>query len=264
MEQRPDINDVRVSVARFADRLVKPVAELFPLLGRVEILVVLKVVAKNQVGPPLFMTASSDFLARAERLDLRTVREEDDARLPDAPLKVSEVLPDGSVFLDFGLDVPEEAFGLFRAVREYNLIVFVAIDPGVNRIFKREGRRLRVTSGGLDCPSASRGPVDRLRLSERILALEDALRPYPIELPVKLRGFPDEVVRKIGPAKVFQIERPELFPESLLPGEGCSLFIVPEELLAFLLAIGSPDDILLEKCLLIFPVCDRLAVFRLL
>lgn len=85
MEQRPDINDVRVSVARFADRLVKPVAELFPLLGRVDILVVLKVVAKNQVGPPLFMTASSDFLARAERLDLRTVREEDDARLPDAP-----------------------------------------------------------------------------------------------------------------------------------------------------------------------------------
>ena len=81
---------------------------------------------------------------------------------------------------------------------------------------------------------------------------------------MKLRGFPDEVVRKIGPAKVFQIDRPELFPESLLPGEGCSLFIVPEELLAFLLAIGSPDDILLEKCLLIFPVCDRLTVFRLL
>lgn len=187
------------------------------MLGGVDVLVVLEVVAQNEVGPPLFMTPSSDFLARAERLDLRPVGEEDDARLPDTPLKVSEVLPDGSVLFDFGLDVPEEAFGLFRAVREYDLIVLVAVNPGVNTVLEGEGRRLRVTSGGLDCPSASRGPVDRLRLCERILALEDALRPYPIELPVKLRGFPDEVVREIGPPEVFQIERPELLPEPFSP-----------------------------------------------
>lgn len=40
---------------------------------------------------------------------------------------------------------------------------------------------------------------------------------------MKLRGFLDEVVRKIGLAKVFQIEH-RAFSLSPFPGEGCSLF----------------------------------------
>ena len=76
MEQRPDVDDVRVGVARLAHGLIEPVPELLPLLRGVDVLVVLKVVAKNEVGPPLFVPPSADLLARAQRLDLDPVRED--------------------------------------------------------------------------------------------------------------------------------------------------------------------------------------------
>lgn len=84
VEQRSDVDDVRVGVARLAHGLIEPVPELLSLLGCVDVLVVLEVVAQDEVGPPLFVPPSADLLARAQRLDLDPVREEDDRRLPDA------------------------------------------------------------------------------------------------------------------------------------------------------------------------------------
>ena len=86
MEQRADIHDIRVSVARLGDRLIKPVPQLLPLLRGVDILVVLQVVADDEIGTPLFMTPAADFLAGADRFDLDPVREQDDRRLPDLAL----------------------------------------------------------------------------------------------------------------------------------------------------------------------------------
>ena len=74
VEQRPDVDDVRVGVARLRDRLVEPVPELLPLLRGVDVLVVLKVVAKNEVGSPLFVPSASDLLPSAQGLDLHPVR----------------------------------------------------------------------------------------------------------------------------------------------------------------------------------------------
>ena len=79
----------------------------------------------------MFMASASDLLPRAQRLDLDAVREEDDRRLPDPALELSEVLPECCVLLELRLEVIEEALGLLGAVREDDLIVFVAIDGGV-------------------------------------------------------------------------------------------------------------------------------------
>ena len=45
VQQRPDVDDVRVGVARLAHGLIEPVPELLPLLRRVDVLVVLEIVA---------------------------------------------------------------------------------------------------------------------------------------------------------------------------------------------------------------------------
>ena len=70
MEQRPDVDDIRVGVARLRDCLIEPVPELLALLGGVDVLVVLQVVAQDEVGPPLFVASASDLLPRAQGLDL--------------------------------------------------------------------------------------------------------------------------------------------------------------------------------------------------
>ena len=45
VEERPYIDDVRVGVARLTYGLIEPVPELLPLLRRVDVLVVLEIVA---------------------------------------------------------------------------------------------------------------------------------------------------------------------------------------------------------------------------
>ena len=88
----------------------------------------------------MFVSASTDFLARADRLDLDSVREQDDRRFPDAARKLAEVLPQGCVSLELGLDVPEEALGLLGAVREDDLVMLIGIRRRVDAVLKSKRR----------------------------------------------------------------------------------------------------------------------------
>ena len=195
MEQRPDIDDVRVGVSRLRDRLVKPIPELLPLLGGVDVLVVFEVVAEDKVGTPLFVAAASDLLPRAEGLDLHAVREEDDRRLPDATLELAEVLPERGVLLELGLDVVKEPFGLFRAVGEDDLVVLVGVDRRMDGVLEGEVRRLRVSTRGLDRPAASIRPADLLRVGEGVESLHDALPEDAVKFFMERRRRADEVMR---------------------------------------------------------------------
>ena len=210
VEQRSDVDDVRVGVARLAHGLIEPVPELLSLLGCVDVLVVLEVVAQDEVGPPLFVPPSADLLARAQRLDLDPVREEDDRRLPDAAHKLPEVLPERRVLLKLRFDVGEEALGLFRAVREDDLVVLVGVHRRVDGVLEGEVRALGVSTRGLDRPPASVRPADFLRVGGGVQPLHDALAEDAVELLVKRGRRPHKVVGEVGPPEVAQVNRPEL------------------------------------------------------
>lgn len=74
----------------------------------------------------------------------------------------------------------------------------------------------------------------------------------------------DEVVREVGPPEVAQVNRSELPAQTPGPGEFCPGLEVPEELRPELGEVVALLDVLLKKLALIFPIRDRLAVFRLL
>ena len=131
VEQRADVDDVGVGVAALADRFCEPVLHLLPLIRRVDVLVVLQIVADDKVGTPLLVTSATDLLARADCLDLDAVGQQDDGGLPDLALQLAEVFLQGGVLLQLRLDVGEEALGLFRAVGEDDDVVLVAVDGGV-------------------------------------------------------------------------------------------------------------------------------------
>ncbi len=158
------------------------------------------------------MASASDLLPRAQRLDLDAVREEDDRRLPDPALELPEVLPECCVLLELRLEVVEEALGLFRAVREDDLVVLVAVDGGVQRVLEGEGRTLCVSSRGLDRSPASVGPADCLRVREGVHPLHDAVAEDAVELLVKWGRGPHEVMGEVGPPEVAEVDRPELLP----------------------------------------------------
>lgn len=66
----------------------------------------------------------------ADGLNLDAVGQQDDRGLPDLAFQLAEVFLQGSVLLQLRLDVDEEALGLFRAVREDDDVVLVAVDGG--------------------------------------------------------------------------------------------------------------------------------------
>ena len=264
MQQRPDVDDVRVGVASLGDRLIKPVPELLALLRRVDVLVVLQVVADDEVGPPLLVAASTDFLAGADCLDFDPVGGQNDRRFPDLPLQLPEVLPESCVFLELGLDVRQEALGLFGAVGEDDLIVLVGIDRRVDGVLESKGRALGVATGGFNRPPAAVRPADLLRGDGWVKPLQDALPPDAVELAVERGGFSDEVVREVGPPKILQVDRPELPAQSLRPGQLLPGLEVPEELRPTLGEIAVADNIFKKKLLLVIAVGDRFTIFRFL
>ena len=264
MQQRPDVDDVGVGVARLRDRLVEPVAELLSLLRGIDVLVVFQVIADDEVGSPLFVTPTTDFLAGADCLDLDTVGEQDDRGLPDLSLQLSEVFLEDGVLFELRLDVREEPFRLFGTVRQDEDVMLVGIDRGVDGVLKGEGRALCVTTGCLDCPVTSIGPGDLFCRLPGVEALHDALAPYLVELPVERRGRPDEVVREIGPPEVFKIKRPELPAQPLRPGQLFPVLEVLEELRPTFGEVVTSDNIIEKKLPLVVTVCDHFTVFRLL
>ena len=263
MEQRADVNDVGVGVARLGDRLIEPVAELLALLRRVDVLVVLQIVADNKVGTPLLVTSATDFLARADCLNLDAVGQQDDRGLPDLAFQLAEVFLQGSVLLQLRLDVDEEALGLFRAVREDDDVVLVAVDGGVQVVLEGEGRALGMATRRFDRTAAPIRAADPLGVHLRVHPLQHALPPYPVQLAVELGRRADEVVREIGPPEVFKIEGSELPAQSLRPGQFLSDPEVLKELRPLLGKVAVLCDVLLEQLPLIRTVCDRFPVFRL-
>lgn len=159
MEQCADINDVRVSVARFGYCFVKPVPQLLALLRGVDILVILQVVADDEVRTPLLVAAATDLLARPDGLDLDSVGEQDDRGLPDPPLQLAEVFLQRRVLLQLRLDVGQEALRLLRAVRKDDDVVLVGVDSGREVVLEGEGgASWRGQARGLDGPGGSRPP----------------------------------------------------------------------------------------------------------
>ena len=73
MQQCADVYDVGIRITRFGDRFVKPVFQLFALLHRPDVFIVLNVVEHHQVRPPVFMLPAADLLARADRVDAHAV-----------------------------------------------------------------------------------------------------------------------------------------------------------------------------------------------
>ena len=264
MQQRPDVDDVRVGVASLGDRLIKPVPELLALLRRVDVLVVLQIVADDEVGPPLLVAATTDFLAGTDRLDLDPVGGQDDRRLPDLPLQLPEVLPESCVLLKLGLDVRQEALGLFGAVGEDDLVVLVGIDRRVDGVLEGKGRALGVATGGFDRPPASVRPADLLRGDGGVEPLQDALPPDAVELAVERGGFSDKVVGEVGPPKILQVDRPQLPAQSLRPGQLLPGLEVPEKLRPTLREIAVADNIFEKELPLVVTVGDCFPVFRLL
>ena len=77
---------------------------------------------------------------------------------PYPALELAEVLLQRGVLLHLGLDVRQEALGLFRAVGEDDLIVFIGINRRVDGVLEGERRALRVATRGLDRSAAPIGP----------------------------------------------------------------------------------------------------------
>ena len=262
MQQCPDVDDVRVGVASLGDRLIKPVPKLLALLRRVDVLVVLQVVADDEVGPPLFVAASTDFLAGTDCLDLDSVGGQNNRRFPDLPLQLPEVLPEGGVLLQLRLDVRQEALGLFRAVREDDLVVLVGVDRRVDGVLERKGRALGVATGSFNRPPAAVCPADLLCGDGGVEPFQDTLPPDAVELAVECGRLSDEVVSKIGPSKILQVNRPKLTAQSLRPGQLLPGLEVPKELRPTLGEVTVADNIFKKKFLLVVAVGDRFPVFQ--
>ena len=88
--------------------------------------------------------------------------------------------------------------------------MLVGVHRRVYGVLEGEVRRLGMSTRGLDCPPASVGPADLLRVCAGVHALHNALPEDPVELLVEGRRGSDEVVREVGPAKIAQVERSEL------------------------------------------------------
>ena len=88
--------------------------------------------------------------------------------------------------------------------------MLIGVYCGVKIVLEGEGRTLGMTTGRFDCSAASVRPVDLLRRLRWVEPLHDALSPYPIKFAVKSRRLSHEVVSKVGPAEVFEVDRSEL------------------------------------------------------
>ena len=76
----------------------------------------------------------------------------------------------GSVLLQLRLDVDEEALGLFRAVREDDDVVLVAVDGGVQVVLESEGRALGVATRRFDrtaAPIRAADPLGEMCIRDR-------------------------------------------------------------------------------------------------
>ena len=141
--------------------------------------------------------------------------------------------------------------------------MLVLVKDRVKVVLEGKRRGFGVPSGRGDCALAARFPVDGFGRGQCAAPLEHAVHPDIVQLLVEPWGFPDEVMRKICPAEIGEVDCPELSAQPVFPGEGSEArpVLLPEPP-AFFRPAARPLYILLEQLPLIAGLIDRLRINR--
>ena len=196
-----DHQDVRVAVPGLAHRLPEPVGGFAPLLGGADALVVLDVVAEDQVRAALIVPPAPELLAAAHGVDAAAAREDDGGGLPGLARLLPEVGQNALIGLQLVLDGVQEADGLGLRVRHQQDVPLVAVQGGVEDVLQAHHRALGVAPGGGHGGPGAFVREHGLPVGQGVPALHHPAAPQLRQLPVEGRRGPGTVVGQVIFAK---------------------------------------------------------------
>ena len=150
MQDGADHQDVRVAVPRLAHRLPEPVGGFLPLFRRADALVVLDVVAEDQVRAALVVSPAPELLAAAHRVDAAAVGQEDGGGFPGFSGLLPKVRQNALVGLQLVFDGVQKAHRLGLRVGDEEDVPLVAVQRRVEDVLQAHDRALGVASRGGD------------------------------------------------------------------------------------------------------------------